>query len=142
MPKVSDYMSKKLETLTLSDRVYHAFSAMELHGIRHIPIVDGDGALHGIVSDRDLKRHISEAFREEGGDKMFVYSAMLHELNGLMTSDVVTFYPDDPLKDAAKGMLEKKISSVVVLEPGTRKPVGILTDTDLVALLVEFLDKE
>jgi len=50
------------------------------------------------------------------------------------TRDVVTCRPQDTLVDAARQMRSRRIGNVVVVEEreGRRRPVGILTDRDLV----------
>lgn len=47
----------------------------------------------------------------------------------MMTTDVVTVGPDDPVERAVRVMLERDIGSVVVAEGAT--PVGVFTERDL-----------
>jgi len=137
MATVADYMTKDPIVLKLEHPIYHAFSMMELHRLRHLPIVNEEGELTGIVSDRDLKRHMSSSFDEE--ERAFVDGAMLGQLSDIMTSEPVTFHPDELLITVAQEMLSRKISSVVIVDKGEKIPVGILTDTDMLRVLVELL---
>lgn len=50
-----------------------------------------------------------------------------------MTADPVVARADEELKDVVARMLERKISAVIVVDE--QKPVGILTDTDMLQLL-------
>ena len=50
-----------------------------------------------------------------------------------MTRDVITTTPDEPLADAVNKLIENRIHRLVVVqqENGHKKPVGILSVTDL-----------
>jgi CBS domain-containing protein len=50
-------------------------------------------------------------------------------VHGVMTSDVVTVAPTDPVRSAIGKMLERDIGSVIVVEDGA--PVGIFTERDV-----------
>ncbi|HET7652507.1 MAG TPA: citrate synthase [Acidimicrobiales bacterium] len=53
---VSEWMTADPDTIGLDVEVVDAFKALSDHGYRHIPVVDADGALAGVVSMRDLMR--------------------------------------------------------------------------------------
>ncbi len=52
--KVSDLMTTEVFTVLPETSVLKAIEMMRAHGIRHLPVVDGEGRLVGIVSLRDL----------------------------------------------------------------------------------------
>ena len=54
--KVSEWMTADPDTVKPSEEVAAAFKSLSEHNYRHIPVVDGDGALQGIVSLRDMMR--------------------------------------------------------------------------------------
>lgn len=128
---VRDVMTKDLATLGRNDKLAVADDVMRLGRIRHMPVIDEDGALAGIVSQRDLFH--SGLLRALGyGTHAKDQALGLLALKEAMKTDVVTVTPDAPLAEAAKIMLERKIGCVVVVE-GT-KLVGILTESDFVKL--------
>jgi CBS domain-containing membrane protein len=107
---------------------------MRLGRIRHLPVVDGDGALAGIVSQRDLFH--SGLLRALGYGQHAKQKAMdLLALKEAMKTDVVTVSPDAPLAEAAKVMMERKIGCLVVVEG--KRIVGILTEGDFVKLVAQ-----
>lgn len=130
---VGDVMTRELVTLGRNERLLVADDVMKLGRIRHLPIVDEDGKLAGIVSQRDLFHggllralgYGSHA-RQQALDSLVVKEAM--------KTDVVTTTPETTIRDAAKLMLDKKIGCLLVLE-GERL-VGILTESDFVRLAV------
>ena len=127
--RVRDIMTKEVVTLGHNDTLRTADDLMRLGRIRHLPIVDGDGLLAGIVTQRDLFH--SGLLRALG----YGAHAQRKALDSLavkeaMRNDVITTSPDAPLAEAAKIMFERKIGCLVVLEG--QKIVGILTESDFV----------
>ena len=57
---VSEFMTPKPQTLVASAKIAFAVQRMDLGGYRHLPIVDGGGDLVGIISARDILRHLTE----------------------------------------------------------------------------------
>ncbi len=52
----SDLMSPNLTTIQLSDSFEHAIEIAEEERIRHLPVVDDDGRLVGLLTQTDLLR--------------------------------------------------------------------------------------
>lgn len=128
---VRDLMSREVVTLSHNDTLRTADDLMRLGRIRHLPVVDGDGLLAGVVTQRDLFH--SGLLRALG----YGSHAQKKALDGLfvkeaMRSEVVTTTPDTSLAEAAKVMFEKKIGCLVVLDG--EKIVGILTESDFVRM--------
>jgi len=128
---VRDLMTKDVVTLGRNEKLVVADDVMRLGRIRHVPIVDDEGALAGIVSQRDLFH--SGLVKALGfgthAQRQSLDSVMIKEA---MKTEVVTTTPDTKLADAAKLMFEQKIGCLVVLEAG--KIVGLLTESDFVKL--------
>ncbi len=128
---VRDVMTKEVATLDRNEKLNVADDVMRLGRIRHLPVVDEDGALAGIVSQRDLFH--SGLLRALGyGTHAKDQALGLLVLKEAMKTDVVTVTPAAPLTEAAKIMLEQKIGCLVVVEG--KKIVGILTESDFVKL--------
>lgn len=128
---VRDVMTKDVATLGRNERLRVADDVMRLGRIRHLPIVDEDGSLAGIVSQRDLFH--SGLLRALGYGTHAKERAMeLLVLKEAMKTEVATVGPEMPLTEAAKLMLELKIGCLVVVEG--KKIVGILTESDFVKL--------
>ncbi|HKD47588.1 MAG TPA: KpsF/GutQ family sugar-phosphate isomerase [Rhizomicrobium sp.] len=79
-----------------------------------VGIVDGTGALTGIITDGDLSRHID-------GDNFLARSA-----RHVMTKNPKIAEPDQLAAEALAFMNDNKITRLFVLPVGSRKPVGIL----------------
>lgn len=128
--KVSDLMTREVTTLKRNETLSLAEQLMSLGRIRHLPVVDEDGELAGIVSQRDLFH--SGLMRALGHGKHAAARVRdMLPVKEVMSTDVVTTTPDVSLKEAALIMFEKKIGCLPVVENG--RLVGILTEGDFVA---------
>jgi CBS domain-containing membrane protein len=127
--RVRDLMTKEVRTVGRNDKVTDADALMDSARVRHLPVLDDAGALAGILSRRDVYR---TALRRTFGYGEKALDQILGNLvvKELMTSRVETAAPGDALEDAARRMLEKGISSLVVVEG--ERVVGILTESDFV----------
>ena len=98
---------------------------------RHVLVVDHEGQLVGVVSDRDVLR----CFGPQEGPKRSVLAGI--RVEELMSTDLVTVRPETPLEQAVTLMMDEGISSLPVLNE--TELVGILTNTDLHVVLQVFL---
>ncbi len=100
--------------------------------VRHIPVIDDDRVLVGLVSQRDLLRH---ALIEQPDVPDFIADALLERLRveDLMTTGIATVEPEHDIREAAQLMYENKFGCLPVVE-GPRL-VGILTESDFVRLM-------
>jgi acetoin utilization protein AcuB len=121
---VRDVMTKDLVTVTRKESARRAWETMRDRRIRHLPVVE-NGRLVGILSDRDLRAVLLSPG---------LAGATVGEL---MSERPTTTRPEAPVEDAASLLVVKKIGCLPVME-GERL-VGIVTETDLLAVLVELL---
>jgi len=130
---VADLMSKKVITLGRNDTLKTAEALLKQRHIRHLPVLDADGELCGIVTQRDLFRGAvlrSLGYGSRAEDMML--SSLL--VKDAMSEDPVTVAPSTPLADAARLMVERRIGALPVLDAG--RLVGILTEGDFVRLAI------
>jgi CBS domain-containing protein len=62
---VESLMNADPHVLHFDDPIRDAVALMETGRYRNVPIIDGDGILHGIVRPQDVLRYLAEAFPEE-----------------------------------------------------------------------------
>ncbi len=126
---VSDLMSREVVTIDANESLSIADDIMQLGRIRHMPVVDGEGDLIGILSQRDLFRG---ALAMTLGFGKHAQNRMLDSLRAkeVMKSEVETIEPNASIADAAEIMLRRKIGCLVVVE--AQEIVGILTESDFV----------
>ncbi len=131
MKLVRDLMSRTLITLGRNDKLSIADNVMQADRIRHMPVLNDDGRLVGIVSQRDLFHSAlvrALGFGTAAKEKM-LDSIVVKEV---MATEVVTTTPDTLLREAARVMTERKIGCLPVID--NDRLVGILTEGDFVAI--------
>jgi cystathionine beta-synthase len=119
---VSDLLNDRPRTLIATDntqRVADLTRTLQQHGISQVPVLDGHGHLHGIVSESDLL------------DYMLSGGSMDDTIANVHTHQVTTVGPDTPI-DELPGLFGRSGSAVVV-EQG--QVVGIVTKIDVIDYL-------
>jgi CBS domain-containing membrane protein len=128
--RVRDQMSPEVTTLQHNDALVIADDVMRLGRIRHLPVLDDDQRLVGIVSQRDLFRG---ALARALGYGTHAQQKLLGQLivKEVMTADPITIDPDAPIAEAAALMIQHKIGCLVVM--AGEELMGLLTEGDFVA---------
>jgi len=116
--QVKELMTERLVTLDRDASLAEAARLMRDRGIGDVIVVDGEDA-EGIVTDRDIViRGVAEGADPE-----------TTRLGQVISAELVSVAPDDPVERAIQLMREKAVRRLPVLEGG--KPVGVLSLGDL-----------
>ena len=137
--KVSEYMTRKVISAAPDTGVRTAFFLMKENAIRHLPIVDDQRQLLGIVSDRELRRpnwvdedhDISHVYFLD--DQMTVADVMIRKAHVLRTYDT--------LSKAVKLLLKQNIGAAPVLDKAGNL-AGMLSAVDLLRALRDSIENE
>ncbi len=136
---VKNWMSNKLVSIDPEESMAQANRLMSDYGIGHLPVMDKNGGLVGIVSDRDLKRAgASDANSLEVHELAYLLTRV--KVSDIMTANPLTVCEDDTIEDAAQIMLANKISGLPV-EDNQGQIVSMLSLNDISRALV-LLTKE
>jgi acetoin utilization protein AcuB len=133
---VKSKMERNPVTISPDASFYEARKLIREEGIRHLPVVDKNRKLVGIVTDRDI--------REAGPSDASLLS--VQEINyllgklkvsGFMTpgEKVITVTPDTIIEKAVQLLHDNKIGSLPVID--RNELVGIITETDILELFVD-----
>jgi CBS domain-containing protein len=133
---VRDLMSEPVKTVGPTRPLREVIRLMEDDHIRHVPVVDENHRLLGIVSHRDVLRS------QEGslsGAPTVEQSHMNRwiEARWLMTKEVRTVNPDTSALEAALTMRSHGYGCVPVVERGVL--VGMVTEADFVEYAIQSL---
>ena len=120
---VRDIMTRGVATVQCDEMLRKAAEIMNQDDISCIVVVDQNDEAAGIISSLDVVRAFSEKTTAEI-EKM--------PAEEIMTPFVVEANPEMTLKEIANIMVAKDIHRTVVLSPVGRKPVGLLSATDIV----------
>lgn len=128
-PKVKDLMTNEVFTLFPDDDLQFLEDAMDWQRIRHVPVIDHETNLVGVLTQRDfLRLAISDLANISKEERMELYKSI--KVEEVMTKSPFTARPDMSLEQASEMMGEFKIGCLPVTE--NAKLVGILTESDFV----------
>ncbi|MFQ5803491.1 MAG: CBS domain-containing protein [Candidatus Methylomirabilales bacterium] len=130
---VRDYMTSKVFTIRVDKKLFVAQDIMDWAHVRHVPVVDREQRVVGIVSHRDLlhaaisfvKTDVAEVER-----KQYLGTVPIEKV---MQTTVRTIGPDATVQEAAKLMRTSKIGCLPVVDQG--KLVGIISEYDLLRIV-------
>ena len=128
---VKDSMTREVVVLSPETTAGEALALCRERRIRHLPVLEAE-RLVGIVSDRDLRSAAPGL-----GDPARAAALEKIRVSEVMTRDVATTRPDDPIEEAANRMREKRIGCLPVMED--ERLVGILTSSDVMEALVQLI---
>ena len=138
---VKDLMRTPVITIAPDAGLDRALVMMRTQRVRHLPVVE-NGALVGILTDRDLRLSMVEMEGPQNAPKG-LYLPALTKVRGAMKTSVFFVLPDETVEYAAKLMSTNKVGGLPVLEQkGSRKVIGILTETDMLKLLSKLLTEK
>lgn len=101
-----------------------------------LPVVDDDGAVVGIISERDLARALGAPVMRLAMHGAIQTGPFLRHSHGesldasrIMSSPVVSVDPDTPLREVAATMVDHQVNRLAVVEGG--RLVGVVTRGDI-----------
>lgn len=129
---VADLMTREVRTLDRNDKLAVAEELMRLGRLRHAVVLDQEGHLAGVLSQRDIFFNALAWSLGQGRDahRKALDACVVKEV---MQTNVLTIASDAPLSEAAERMNERKLGCLPVMDGD--KLVGILTEGDFLALL-------
>ena len=130
---VSKNMTINPVTTTPDMGVFEAFELMKSEGVQRLPVLDGDGNLVGIISEKNIT---SAAADKEVSIVEFALLLSKIKVGDVMTKEVITVSVDDPVEMAARKMSDNDISILPVVD-NNGKLGGVVSRSDLFRLLLE-----
>lgn len=128
---VEEIMTRDVITLPPTATIREALQLLRDHHIRHIPIVNEEFEVIGIVSDRDV-RDASPSTLLKLEDKS---NELENEIQMIMSTPVITVHPLDFVEEIARVFYEKEIACLPVVNDN--KLIGIVTEKDMLYTLIQ-----
>ena len=122
-PTIRDFMTPIPATVSDELTLADALDRMYSDNVRHLPVVDSNGVLVGMVTTRDIA--VAASVRDLDPQKTPVAAAM--------TAAPYACEANTPLIDVAYHLEHERPGSAVVTEG--ERPVGIFTTTDALRVL-------
>lgn len=128
--RVRQLMNRNVITIRETNSALEAVTLMHRARVRHLPVLDDDGALVGVVTDRDVRHHLFHPrVQKQVGRRSIQRLLSEVPVSEIMSGPVISIDVTDDIADAARLMLQNYIGSLPVLEGG--RLIGIITETDL-----------
>ena len=131
--KIENLMITKLITLPMDSTLSKAKEVFDRNKIHHLLIIDDDGVLAGVLTDRDLYKHLSPTVstRQETHRDTVLMQKKLHQI---MSRNLVTVSTEQSLNEAVVLFHDNHISCLPVIDKQD-KPIGIITWRDILKVL-------
>ena len=134
---VAEIMSTELLTLGPDASLQDARALMAEHDIRHIPIVEDENRLVGLLSQRDVLAAADSILLGMNGESEAFESRVA--VSTIMTMDPKTTDEQASLRGAALYLQQHRIGCLPVVKGETL--VGIITDSDFVAVAINLMEQ-
>jgi acetoin utilization protein AcuB len=133
---VRDNMKREVITVSPDDTLATALKLTRKHRVRHLPVTLANGALAGMLSDRDIRLAMPSPLTTPDAERAdyLERTSIAH----LMTRDVISVGAGDNIEDAAKLLFSHRIGALPVIDSGNRV-CGIITETDILHAFVRLL---
>jgi acetoin utilization protein AcuB len=139
IPKtIREIMSTELKTIGPNEDLATALVRMRQAEVRRLPVLDAEGQLRGILTDRDLRLAADSPFLDESPADAFE-QLRHHTVAEIMTTSITTIEPEAKIVEAAKLMRVAHIGGLPVVE-NDETLVGIVTRSDLLDHLIRLLE--
>ncbi|MDD1765309.1 MAG: CBS domain-containing protein [Methanomassiliicoccales archaeon] len=138
---VKEVMTKEVQTVTSKDSLKRAIELMGKLDVRTLPVVDSEDRLVGIVGVKDIVNYGWASRKGETVGEITGRSNPVDiDIGSLSIDNPVTVGPETLIGEAARTMVDRKISTLPVVENDTLK--GILSTYDLVELVASFKSRD
>jgi len=127
---IEEIMKTDVAVLLPTNTIADAIHLMDTRKIRHIPIVDQDNHLLGLITVANIQEATPSIFHANEHPE-----DLKKPLETIMEKNVITGHPLDFVEEAAGLFYEHKISCIPIIND--RKLIGIVTETDLLRTMVE-----
>ena len=130
--RIADVLRNKgsdVATIPPEATIGSLIAELATHNVGALPVVE-DGGLVGIVSERDVVRHL-----HTGGADL-----LARPVRDIMSTSVTTCEPGDAVVDLARTMTTRRFRHMPVLQDG--ELIGIVSIGDLVKVRIDQLESE
>lgn len=135
---VKHIMSPKVVTFFEEQTLPLAEDIMKIHRFRHLPVIDSEGRLVGLLTHRDLLRAQISALAGLTDEERRARQAEV-QVRQIMTRDVWTVTPETHASDAGRTLLDHRYGCLPVVD-ANRVLVGILTERDFLRFAIKALE--
>jgi acetoin utilization protein AcuB len=131
-------MTQKVVTIDKNADILAAKELMDQYQIRHVPVVESDGLLVGMITDRDLRSALPSTFFKKDKKPAKKVAATSIKVKDIMAQNLVTLSPMDTLQDALL-LIQKTLVGALPVVDEKDKLLGIISVRDLLRAFINVL---
>ncbi len=135
---VNRSMTRKVITTVAEADVFDAYEKMSRNRIRHLPVIDADGRLVGIVTDRDIRSALPYTMFKTSNRQPEAEKVKDLKVKDIMTVGPKTIGPHNTIQDALILIQELKVGALPVVDK-EGKLKGIISVRDLLRAFINVL---
>jgi CBS domain-containing protein len=133
-PTVAEMMTPDCATARPGDDLVDAVARMTRLGVRHLPVVDGDGRLVGMLSDRDVRRVVGSPTTAVD------HAAGRERVRHFKVADAMTHTPfsaglDATLAEIGQCLTDRRLGAVPIVDDAGRV-LGIVSYVDVIRAIL------
>src|SRR5271165_5206912 len=122
-------MTARVVTVEMDDRLAAVKEIFDSTKFHHLLVIDSDGKLAGVVSDRDLLKALSP-YVGSAAENARDAATLNKRAHQIMSRKPITLPPEAPIVDAVKLLLANRVSCIPIVDAQFR-PIGIVSWRDL-----------
>ena len=135
---VSRSMTRKVVTVAPEEGIFNAQELMAANKIRHLPVVETDGRLIGIITDRDIRSALPYKFFKESPSAKEKKKLSQLKIKDIMTQNPMTISPAHTLQDALLMIQDARVGALPVVDENGILD-GIISVRDLLRAFINVL---
>jgi len=138
---VSKSMTQKVITVHPETSVIEARDLLKKHQIRHLPVVEKDAMLVGIITDRDIRSTLPATFYTKPDTHPEAGESEAIKVGDVMTANPHTVSPEDTIEDALLQIQTMRVGAFPVVDREGRLQ-GLISVRDLLRAFINVLGIE
>ncbi len=135
---INQSMQKDVVTVGKDETVLAAAKKMRQHKIRHLPVIDDQNHLLGIISDRDIRTILPTDVYRSSDENVMMKCGITEKVADIMTSGPHTISPMDTIQDALLLIQKIRVGAFPVVDENNTL-LGILSVRDLLGAFINVL---
>jgi len=128
MFKAKDIMTTNVITVKRQTPIYEAIRTLVENNITGLPVVNDDGTMAGIISEKDVLK------------LLYGIKDKANNVEDFMTKGIVSFNQDDSLIDITECLIKNNFRRVTILAEG--KLTGVISRRDIIAYILKLRRKD
>jgi len=135
---VSRSMTRRVITVDQAISIFEAQELMAKNDIRHLPVVDKNQRLIGIVTDRDIRSALPYSFYKDSSSTEENEKLSALKVNDVMTENPISISPTSTIQDALLMIQDSKVGALPVVDDSGFL-TGIISVRDLLRAFINVL---